>query len=100
MLEGDYDNAYRLCREALRREPEHTAVRNNLATVLKMLGREDQAIAIYEDLIRKHPDHGVAINNLGYSYLRRGRYVAGWQLYHQRLRANAQTDWQTGCSSS
>jgi hypothetical protein len=91
MIEGDYVNAYRLCKEALRREPENKSVRANLATVLKSLGREDEAVAIYEALLREYPTYGVAINNLAYSYLRRGRYTDGWPLYHQRLRSNANT---------
>ena len=88
MLEGDYPRATYYLRRALDIEPKNVHARNNLATCLKQLGREDEAIKHYEALLADEPDFLYALNNLAFSYLRNGRYAEGWKLYHMRRAAH------------
>jgi len=88
MRAGQYDSATRLLREALKMDAKNVHARNNLATCLKQLGREPEAIRHYESLIADEPTFLYAVNNLAFSYLRQGRYAEGWRLYHNRRAAH------------
>src|SRR5688500_6863750 len=82
MLAGNYPQATYMLRRALEMDPKNVHARNNLASCLKQLGREEEAIRHYEALIADAPDFLYAINNLAFSYLRNGRYTEVWNLYH------------------
>ena len=88
MLEGDYPRATYYLRRAIEMEPKNPHARNNLATCLKQLGRENEAIKHYEALLADEPEFLYALNNLAFSYLRTGRYTEGWKLYHMRRAAH------------
>lgn len=88
MQAGQYENATRLLRQALRMDAKNPHARNNLASCLKQLGREDEAIQHYESLIADEPDFLYAVNNLAFSYLRKARYTEAWRLYHSRRAAH------------
>lgn len=88
MLDQDYTRAAVILRRAHKLDAANPHVRNNLATCMKQLGREDEAIALYEGVIRDHPEFLYALNNLAFSYLRKGRYTEAWRLYHHRRAAH------------
>ena len=85
LQDGDPDEAYRLIRHALRENPADRQAQDNLARVLKALGREDEAVAIYRDLIALHSEWLPAQGNLAVSLLRRGEFAEGWRLNRARL---------------
>lgn len=87
MIEGDYHSAYRLLRQAVADDRDNHMAYNNLASTLKQLGREPEAIAIYERLVAEHPELAMPTNNLAFSRLRHGRYMEGWKLYGMRHHA-------------
>lgn len=88
MRAGDYPSAYRYLREALRQTPDDMHSLNNLASTLKQLGRESEALPIYKRLTVEHPEFKAPFNNLAFSYLRLSRYAEGWKMYRHRLDAN------------
>lgn len=88
MRAGDYHSAYRWLRQALAADPDDRHSLNNMASTLKQLGREAEALPIYETLTEKHPDFLAPFNNLAFSYLRLSRYEEGWKMYRHRLAAN------------
>jgi hypothetical protein len=88
MLQRDYPTATYWLRRALDMDASNVHARNNLATCLKQLGREDEAIKHYEALIGDAPDFLYAVNNLAFSYLRKERYADAWRLYHSRRAAH------------
>lgn len=89
MRAGDYVKATYWLRRALDMSPNDPHALNNLASSLKALGREPEAIRIYERLTKEQPEFTASFNNLAFSYLRNGDYARGWEMYHNRLRANA-----------
>ena len=88
MRMGDYHAAYRWLREALHQFPDDMHSLNNLASTLKQLGRESEALPIYERLTREQTAFMAPFNNLAFSYLRLSRYTEGWAMYRNRLIAN------------
>lgn len=88
MHAGEYQQAYRWLREGLRQNKGDMHSLNNLASTLKQLGRETEAVPIYERLTAEHPDYMAPFNNLAFSYLRLSRYTEGWLMYRHRLIAN------------
>lgn len=88
MRKQQYPQATFFLRRALDEDPANLHARNNLATCLKQLGREDEAIKLYEAIIADAPDFLYALNNLAFSYLRQQRYTDGWRLYHNRRAAH------------
>lgn len=88
MRQMNYENATRILRQALRLDPKNVHARNNLASCMKQLGREDEAIAMYEAIIADEPQFLYALNNLAFSYLRKQRYAEAWNLYHHRRAAH------------
>lgn len=85
---GDYQGAYRWLRKALAADPDDRHSLNNMASTLKQLGREAEAMPLYEKLAEKYPDFLPPFNNLAFSYLRLSRYEEGWKMYRHRLAAN------------
>lgn len=55
LVQGDYADAEKLLREALRLEPDQPEARYDLAVALRHLGRYDEAIAEYEQAAQMFP---------------------------------------------
>lgn len=91
MIEGEYGMAAQLLRRALDIDPINRVALDNLATVMKYLGREEEAIAIYRRLIAMFPEYLNARNSFARSLLRIGQYAEGWQNYRFRLVARRRT---------
>ncbi|SMF13457.1 Predicted O-linked N-acetylglucosamine transferase, SPINDLY family [Tistlia consotensis] len=62
---GDLPGAEKLYRRVLKQHPDHPAVLNNLAVLLKALDRREAAERALERALRTSPDHADAWNNLG-----------------------------------
>ncbi len=89
MKAGQYEKAYYWLKRALEMEPKNPHVLNNLASSLKALQREPEAVDIYRRLIAEQPNYMPPYNNLAYSLLRNGDYAEGWLMYFNRHRAHA-----------
>lgn len=87
MLHGDYPTASVFLRRAIAIDADNEHALNNLATCMKHMGRDDEAVAIYQRLLERRPDYLFANNNLSRVYLRRGDYKRGWHYYRWRLKA-------------
>jgi tetratricopeptide (TPR) repeat protein len=67
------DEAIRRYREAIRLDPKHALVHNNLGLALGAKGDLDGAIRCYREAIRLDPKHALAHNNLGNALKSQGK---------------------------
>lgn len=61
--QGRWGDALDFLGRALRVNPGHAAVHNNIANALKALGRFEEAVAVYDNAIRLKPDYAEAFYN-------------------------------------
>lgn len=64
--EGAGQAAETILRTILRKEPSQTAAAGDLAMLLQMKGRWEQAAQLYREILAVQPDNLVAINNLAW----------------------------------
>jgi hypothetical protein len=63
---GQYEDALREFKKALRIRPDYPIARTSIGHVLIKLGREKEAIAVYEQLVEKGKADKRVFNNLGF----------------------------------
>ena len=85
MTAGDYATAAVFLRRAIAIDPDDEHAQNNLATCMKHLGRDEEALRIYLRLLERRPDFLMANNNISRLYLRKGDFKRGWHHYRWRL---------------
>jgi tetratricopeptide (TPR) repeat protein len=70
---GEYENAEKYFREALRHHPDSYAPLVNLGGALLSLNRSEEALRINLQAVKARPDDALAHSQLGQSYLRVGQ---------------------------
>ena len=85
---GQYEDAIRACKQAIRIKPLYAAAHYNLGVTYSKLGRYEEAIKCCEQAIRIKPDYAKAYNNLGFVYGKLGRNIEEIEAYKQSLRIN------------
>lgn len=84
--DNDLAEAAREFQRVLTLEPAELGVLSNAATLLKNLGRLDEAVTLGEALVHRDPVNVTALRNLGISQLWAGRYDAAITSFHAALR--------------
>ena len=87
MSAGDYPTAAVFLRRALAIDPDDEYSLNNLATCMKHMGRDEEALRLYHRLLERRPDFHMANNNVSRLYLRKGDFKRGWHYYRWRLKS-------------
>ena len=64
-FKGEYNEAVKYYREAIRADPDYAAAHSNLGVLLKNLKRYDEAEEEHREAIRADPDYAAAHYNLG-----------------------------------
>jgi hypothetical protein len=80
-LKEDLEEAERVLREVVQREPRHTAARNNLALVLGEQGRFNESFQEF----RMAVDEPEALANLAYVKTQMGEFEDAQKAYHRAL---------------
>lgn len=84
---GKTERAREAFEQVLKLSPGHPLGMNNLANVLHLLGRLDEAITLFHQLLAKTPEWAMARANLGFTLLFKGEFENGWAEYEHRLDA-------------
>lgn len=87
MLGGEYVEAEKALRDALAIDPNHIGLLNNLASTVKNLGRDDEAIELYRRALSVDPKCQKVLNNLAVVLLRNNRFEEAWPIYESRMLA-------------
>ncbi len=82
----DLDAAAALLQESLERYREHVVLRNNLAVLLEILGRVDQAEDLLRSALAEDPSLPQLSKNLGDILYRAARYDEAWEAYHRAVK--------------
>src|SRR3954467_12613604 len=72
LLRGDLPTALVELEAAVRADPLNAAALRNLACLLDVAGRHDEALLLYHKAIGLAPDDAMAHSNLGLVYVRQG----------------------------
>jgi tetratricopeptide (TPR) repeat protein len=80
-LTGDYEEAIKTFKEALRNTTAHPKIYNNLGLVLSKVGRYQLALEAF----RKGGDEAQALNNIGCIYLQRGERVKAIRAFEKAI---------------
>jgi len=87
-LIGDVETAQLLYKAVVAQYPHLINIVYNLAHVLKMGGKLDEAITLYNYIIERNPNHEQARLGLSFAYLDTADFVNGWNAHawHQKFR--------------
>jgi len=88
MMDGHYVAAEKALRDALAIDPTHIGLLNHLASTVKCLGRDHEAMALYHRALAVNPQNQKIRNNLAVVQLRQSAWRAGWENYEARMKAN------------
>ncbi|MHC1599312.1 MAG: tetratricopeptide repeat protein [Candidatus Methanospirareceae archaeon] len=87
-FKGEYDEAAKYYREAIRAYPGDAKDHSNLGVLLKNLKRYDEAEEEYREAIRADPDYAAAHYNLGVLLSDLKRYGEAVKYYREAIRAD------------
>ena len=90
-IQGRLEDAARICRRALRLQPEQLASHHYLALVARDQGHEPEAIAMLEALVQRYPDHGASCEVLGGLLMSAQRYDEPKRYLRKAVRLNPQS---------
>lgn len=79
------EEAERMYRSVIERDPSHAEAHNNLGNVRFALGQPADALAAYGRAIELTPQHAEAQWNLGLVHLSLGQFDEGWRGYEWRF---------------
>ncbi|MFL9998000.1 tetratricopeptide repeat protein [Paraburkholderia sediminicola] len=79
-----FDDALTLYRRALALSPDSAVLHNNIGCALVGLARYDEADESFRQAIRLDPALSESHDQLGMSFLRRGDFLQGWDLFEHR----------------
>ena len=88
-LAGNYQEAAKSLRLAIRLDPNHPDAHNNLGNALAEMGKLDEAIEAYRRAIALHPEEAIAAgshNNLGIVLVEKGQWEEGIKFYCRAIR--------------
>ncbi len=88
VFKGEYAEAIRYYREAMRADPDLAAAHNNLGNLLDDQGRYDEAEKEYREAIRADSDDAAAHYNLGNLLDDQGRYDEAEKEYRDAIRTD------------
>ena len=83
--QGKLDEAIDAYKNALRVQPNHVLVYNNMGNVLKEQNKLDEAIEAYEKAISLKPNHALAHNNMGNALREQGKLNEAIKAYTNAL---------------
>jgi tetratricopeptide (TPR) repeat protein len=73
---------------AAEKDPSNIAIRNEVAYLLRSLGRTDEAEATFRAMLRVAPKHGAALAGLGYILRQRGDHLEALGLFEKACAAD------------
>lgn len=80
-VEGEYERAESVLRNAMKLDPRDVRTQNNLAMTLGYMGKTEEAY----DMFRRNADEGTARNNLAYIYAQTGHVDLAVKEYSRAL---------------
>jgi tetratricopeptide (TPR) repeat protein len=86
--QGQYDEAIKEYREALRLHPDNVLVLSNLGVALAKQGHLDEAIEQFREVLRTAPNNADAHYNVGIALAQQGHPEQALQEYNEVLRLN------------
>ena len=85
MQQGDFEDAVRLFRRAVRQDRRSAEAQQNLASAFTGLERWDEAVRCYEKALAIKPDFPEAHNNLGHTLQRLGRFAEAIDAFEKAI---------------
>ncbi len=70
-MQGNNDEALKIFKEVIEKNPKNTFAHNNLGQIYALMGEWDKALASYKTALEINPNFAMTLNNIGQIYKRR-----------------------------